>query len=98
MPTQARTGRKTIAEIQEFARANKLPVPDGYIASGEGGVHLGPHVRVIEVKVTHDPRRITQLDREGEAQEQLEVKLPSTRRGGIFGWVISGGKALLSMH
>jgi hypothetical protein len=98
MPTQARTGRKTIAEIQEFARANKLPVPDGYIASGEGGVHLGPHVRVIEVKATHDPGRITQIDRETEAQEQLAMKFPSIRKGGILGWVISGGKALLSMH
>src|SRR3954447_23743982 len=51
----ATSGRKTIDDLQQFARANALPVPDGYLASGESGTRLADGVTVVEVRGSDEP-------------------------------------------
>jgi hypothetical protein len=86
-------GRKSIDEVQEFARKHDLPVPDGYIASAEGGLSLMGDVHVIEVKVTGDPKLVTKLERKLPPSDESAPRVMKRKKFRI----ISIGKSLFSL-
>jgi hypothetical protein len=105
VPTRA--GQKTIDDIQQFAREHELPVPDGYIASGEGGVRLGGKVRVVEIHVTDDPKRVGKLERQVSMMGEVVREGPAAKvapaherrtkgRRGLVARVLASRKAIRS--
>lgn len=70
-PMSATSGRKTIDDLQQFARENALPVPDGFLASGEGGARLAGGVKVVEIYGSDEPIVVRRSYEIGQADGSL---------------------------